>query len=357
MVVSTGLDAIDCDLHPTVPGMRALLPYLDPVWRSTVVDRGIDSLESTSYPPSAPVSVRPDWRGADGRGATEVGQLQRQLLDPLGIRLGILHCLYGVQMVFNEDMAVAIARAINDWVAAEWLDRDPRLRATIVLPLQSVPRAVAEIERLAPDRRFVGALVLAMGDAPLGRREFWPIYEACEKHALPLCIHAGSAYRHPVTSLGWPSFYIEDYASQSLGFQSQVASLVCEGVFTKFPGLRAVLLESGVTWLPALLWRLSKFWRGLRSEVPWLDRSPAEIVRDHLRLTVQPLDAPGAPAEAARALEHLARDDMLLFASDYPHWNFDGDAALPPGLPERLRRRILTENALATFPRLREDQR
>jgi predicted TIM-barrel fold metal-dependent hydrolase len=356
METITALGAIDCDLHPTLPGMRALFPYLDRFWRETIEDRGIDSLDSISYPPNAPLSVRPDWRGPGGRAATDVATMQRHLLDPFGIRLGVLNPLLGVQMVFNEDMAVAIGRALNDWIATEWLDRDDRLRATIVVPLQSIPRAVAEIERLAPDRRFVGVLVLAMGDAPLGRRDIWPVHEACARHGLPLCIHAGSAYRHPVTSLGWPSFYAEDYASQSQGFQSQLASLVCEGVFQKHPALRVVLLESGVTWLPAFLWRLSKFWRGLRTEVPWLDRSPAEIVRDHVRLTIQPLDAPASPEAVARAIEHLACDDMLLFASDYPHWQFDGDAALPPGLPEGLRRRILVENALATYPRLQEDQ-
>ena len=33
---------IDCDLYPTVPGLRALLPYLDDHWRETAVRRGFD---------------------------------------------------------------------------------------------------------------------------------------------------------------------------------------------------------------------------------------------------------------------------------------------------------------------------
>ena len=118
----------------------------------------------------------------------------------------------------------------------EWLDRDPRLRASIVVPMQNVEYAVDEIERCAKDRRFVQVLVLAMQEVPLGRRHFWPIYAAGERHGLPLGIHAGSTYRNPVTSLGWPTWYIEDYASQSQGFQSQVASLISEGVFAKYPG-------------------------------------------------------------------------------------------------------------------------
>ena len=96
-------------------------------------------------------------------------------------------------------------------------------------------------------------------------------------------------------------------------------------MFAKYPKLKVVLLESGVTWLPGFLWRFSKFWRGLRTEVPWVDRPPAEIVRDHVRLTIQPFDAPADPDQVERAIDHLRSDDILLYASDFPHWQFDGD--------------------------------
>ncbi len=68
---------------------------------------------------------------------------------------------------------------------------------------------------------------------------YWPIYAAAEKHGLPIGIHAGSSFHHPVTSLGWNNFYIEDYVSQAFGFQAQVASLITEGVFVKFPNSRS----------------------------------------------------------------------------------------------------------------------
>ena len=106
-----------------------------------------------------------------------------------------------------------------------------------------------------------------------------------------------------------------------------------KGVFAKYPGLKVVLLESGVTWLPGFLWRFSKFWRGVRSEVPWVDRSPAEIVRDHVRLTIQPFDAPADPDQVERVIDHLRSDAILLYASDYPHWQFDGDETVPAGIP------------------------
>ena len=344
--------AIDCDVHANVPSMQALLPYLDEQWRDSVVDRGLNSLESISYPPNAPLTARADWRGRAGEPPNTLDMLRTHALDRWNIDIAICNCLYGVQLLFSEDMAAAFAKAVNDWVVREWLDKDKRLRASIIVPMQNTDYAVAEIERCAPDQRFVQVLVLAMGEAPLGRREYWPVYEAAERHGLPIGIHAGSSYRHAVTSLGWPSWYVEDYCANAQGFQAQVASLVCEGVFVKYPKLKVVLIESGVTWLPAFLWRLSKFWRGVRAEVPWVDRSPSEIVRDHVRLTIQPFDGPDNPKAVAQLIDHLQSDDMLLFSSDFPHWQFDGDDIMPAGIPEKLHGKILRDNALATYGRL-----
>jgi predicted TIM-barrel fold metal-dependent hydrolase len=344
--------AIDCDVHPTVPDLKALFPYLDEFWRDSFVERGIPGFEPNAYPPNAALTARPEWKDKGGRAATDVSQLSGQVFDRWQARHAICNCLYGVELIFSEDMAAAVARALNDWIAKEWLDRDARLRASIVIPTQNVEYAVDEIERCAKDKRFVQVLMLAMQESPLGRRQWWPIYAAAERHNLPIGIHPGSTYRHSLTSLGWPSFYLEDYASYTQAFQSQLGSLVCEGVFAKFPKLKVVLLESGVTWLPGFLWRVSKFWRGVRAEVPWVDRSPADIVRDHVRMTVAPFDAPDDPNLVERTIDHLRSDDILLYASDYPHWQFDGDDALPPGIPPALRQKIMVDNPLATYARL-----
>ena len=65
----------------------------------------------------------------------------------------------------------------------------------------------------------------------------------------------------------------------------------------------------------------------------WLERLPTETVRNHVRLTLQPFDAPPTETQLQTFLEQLGSDQMLLFSSDYPHWHFDGDDAFPPGLP------------------------
>jgi predicted TIM-barrel fold metal-dependent hydrolase len=342
--------AIDCDFHPRAPTARALWAYMDEHWRDTAEVRGIDAWETISYPANAPLTMRPDWResGADA----DPAKAAKATLDRFGFATSICNSLFPVQAFRDESLAAAFARALNDWLAAEWLDRDARLRGSVVLPIQSPARSVEEIERRAGDPRFVQVLMLAFGEQPLGKPFFWPIYEAAERHGFTIGIHAGSSYHHPVTGSGWPSYYLEDYAAQSVGFHTQLGSLICEGVFVKYPKLKVVLIESGVTWLPPYLWRLSKFWRGVRNEVPWIDRSPEEYVRDHVRLTVQPFDGPPGGAHIGRLMDQLQSDAMLLFATDFPHWQYDGDQMLPAGIAPALRKKILIDNPLATYPRL-----
>jgi uncharacterized protein len=251
-------------------------------------------------------------------------------------------------------MAAAFCRAVNDWIAAEWLERDSRLRASIMVPAQNPELAAAEIEHRAHDARFVSVLVLAGLDMPLGRRLFWPLFRAAAAHRLPVTIHAGSAYRHPPSASGWPSFLLEDYVSNTQLFAAQLASLVSEGVFAKFPELTVVLAESGFTWLPAFAWKFNKTWRGVRTEVPWVDKAPFDVIRDHVRLTIQPADAPSDPQTLRAVIEQIGSDAMLLFSSDFPHWQFDGDDVLPEGLSDDLVQKIMIENPLATYPRLEE---
>jgi uncharacterized protein len=346
--------AIDCDIHPALPSTQTLLPYLDNYWRDTMVMimKGNSRMELNSYPPNAPLTSRPDWRPTEGKAGTDLALLRDQALDHFALRYAICNCLYGVMAVFNPDLGAALCRAMNDWMAKEWLDKEPRLRASVVVSLMDPDAAAEEIERCAADKRFVQVLVLVMGEMPLGRRAYWPIYRAAEKHKLPIGVHAGSMMRHAPTQSGYPSYLAEDYVHQSQAFATQTISFFSEGVFAKFPELRVVLIESGVSWLPGLMWRVSKDWRGVRTEVPWIKKIPADIIRDHFRLTIQPLDAP--PDAVERLLDHLGSDDLLLFATDYPHWQFDGDDVLPAGLPDRLMQKILIDNPLATYPRLQE---
>ena len=166
-------------------------------------------------------------------------------------------------------------------------------------------------------------------------------------------MHAGGGLRCPPTPIGWPSYFLEDYVGHAQVFQSQLLSLITEGVFQKFPKLKVVMVESGFTWLPGFLWRADKTWRGVRREVPWVTESPSTLVRRHVRFTLQPDNAPPEAGMLERVLEHIGSDDILLFSTDYPHWHYDAQDVLPKGFPKRLVQKLLVDNPLATYSRLR----
>jgi predicted TIM-barrel fold metal-dependent hydrolase len=126
-----------------------------------------------------------------------------------------------------------------------------------------------------------------------------------------------------------------------------LASVIAHGVFEKWPSARFVLIECGVAWIPALLWRLDADYRALRKETPWLKRLPSEYAREHIRVTTQPLEQPRDPKALWPALADIGAEEMLMFASDYPHWDFDDPTLLR--LPAEWREAIVDGNARALY--------
>jgi hypothetical protein len=131
-----------------------------------------------------------------------------------------------------------------------------------------------------------------------------------------------------------------------------VASLISEGTPEKFPGLDFVFLEAGVTWFPYMMWRLNKEYAMRRSEVPMLQKSPEEYMREGFYVGSQPIEEPNDPADLDRVVGAIGAD-RLLFATDYPHWDFDHPEALDKHLrstyTEAERDRILHGNAIDVF--------
>lgn len=337
---------IDCDIHIDVRSVRALLPYLAEHWREYIYETSFKGPVDTSYPPGAETSARPDLRAA----RIDLDVIREQAIDPLGTEIGILTCAYAVDSVRNPFAAAALATAVNEWQVNSWLSQEPRLRGSIVVPIQDPALAAEEIDRVGGQPGFVQVLLPVHAEALYGNRRYYPVYEAALRHDLAIGIHFGGNPGSPPTAVGWPSYYIEEYVGMSHIFQSQVISLVTEGVFDKFPSLRVALIESGVTWLPSLMWRLDKEWKGLRREVPWVRRLPSEYMREHIRLTTQPIDLPGESESLAAILDQLDASEMLMFSSDFPHHHSSASpAAFLEHVPAETARKILRDNAAAFY--------
>src|SRR5258708_15941023 len=123
-----------------------------------------------------PLSGRADGRPGKGKPGSDLSMVQRGAFDQLGASHAICNVLYGAQAVYDPYMASAFCKAINDWIAAEWLARDSRLRASIVVPMQAPDLAVEETALRAVSETFVSVLVLAQGESLLWRRHFLPVY-------------------------------------------------------------------------------------------------------------------------------------------------------------------------------------
>ena len=351
----TGIPFIDCDIHNELPSIDALKPYLPLRWRNYLDLFGLRSYHGFAanipYPKGNPGGTREDaWPASGKLPGSDLNFMQEQLLDAHHLKFGILNCLFRAAEQLNDEYAAALSRAINDWQIAEWLDKEPRLRASILIPYENAELAAEEIHRLGEHPGFVQILILHRTREPLGRRKYWKIYEAAEKYDLPIGIHFGGMGGSAITSHGFPSYYLEDHTVMAHALQCQVISMVCEGIFERFPGLRVALIEGGFAWLPTLMWRLDKHWNRLKEEVPFLTRKPSEYIRQHMRVTTQPMEEPPKLEYLLQVIKHLGSDDMLMFATDYPHWDYDSpDLAFPAKFPKQLKERIYYDNARSFY--------
>jgi len=213
------------------------------------------------------------------------------------------------------------------------------------VPYENPEASVVEIRRRAGSKEFAQVFMLSRTAEAHGRRRYWPIYQAAVEAGLPVGIHVFGYSGWALTNSGWPSFYIEEMTEHATGQAAVVASMIFEGLFEQFRELKVVLIESGFGWLPALGWRLDKHWARMRDEVPHVKRPPSEYIREHFWVSTQPMEEAEEPEHVMDAMRWIGFD-RILFASDYPHWDFDDPVlALPPSLTEEQRRAIYAGNA------------
>lgn len=356
---------VDCDIHNAPVSEAALHEHLPAAWRARrqgggrlapVFERQRETLGDRSYlgsefPRATPRAARTDaWPPTGGPPASDLAFLREQLLDRYDVEYGVLTPMLGAGEQLDVESGAALASAINDWQIADWLEPEPRLRASINVAYEDGELAAREIHRLGDDPRFVQVLVLIRTAEPLGRRKYWPMYAAAAEHGLPVGVHYGGWGRGPITGTGFGSYYLEDQVGMATAFQDQLTSMVCEGVFTEFPTLKVVLIEGGIAWLASLMWRLDRAFALLGAEAPRLDRPPSQVIREHVWLTTQPMDEPERPADLPVLFDQLDMDDRVMFATDYPHWDFDSpERAIPKLLGADRRDRILGANARALY--------
>ena len=147
---------IDCDIHVGYSSLADLLPYMDAPTRELVTHSGTHGLAMPSYPWNHPTGwIRKDTYERQGFGGTDftyvsLDQMRAQHLDLHEIAFGVLEPDEAAAFAIlpNSHLAAKLCSAYNDWLLENWLERDERLRAVLVVPAQFPEAAAAEIRRI-----------------------------------------------------------------------------------------------------------------------------------------------------------------------------------------------------------------
>ena len=349
---------IDCDVHNDWPTAEVLLPYLDPNFRD-YFSRG----ELPGPKGAFPHAHRP-WLHPEGFMRTDISDdghpgahyeiMREKLLDRFGFDYVILLGEEAIEVstLANPYYASALARAYNDWMIDQWLPKDERLRGSIVVAPQDPAGAAAEIQRLGEQEKLVQVLMSSGSYRPYGDPFYHPIWEAAAEFDLPVAVHLGGqgGLNYNPIGTGPTTFFWESHALLCETGMAHVASTIAHGIFEKWPNMFFVVIECGVSWLPGILWRLDADYKALRKETPWLKRLPSEYARDHIRMTTQPLEQPKNKQHLWNVLEAIDGQHTLMYASDYPHWDYDDPEEI--SIPPEWREQVFDQNARQVYRRL-----
>jgi predicted TIM-barrel fold metal-dependent hydrolase len=239
--------------------------------------------------------------------------LRLQDMDRDGLAVSVVYGPLSLGFpIADPELQSAVYGAWNDWAVEEFNACAPnRLCALAFLPWHSPEAAADELERCA-EIGHRGAIVDAFR-MDLGDRAWDPLWATAEETGLPISFHINGGVSPKLSyQIGkWQSAAFATLLPMQL--DEPLATMVFSGALERHPGLRLVLAESGLGWVPYFLARMDGEWHELG---PKLDYSPAvapsEIVRRQVMLTFEhePL---------AERFVPLLGAESCMWASDYPH--------------------------------------
>ena len=270
---------VDCDIHVGYETIADLLPYLDGPTRELVISSGTNGLAMPSYPWNHPTGwFRHDvYERSAAHDANfaylSLDLLRERHLDMYEVTLGIVEPdeAAAFSILPNAHLAARLCSAYNDWLLEHWLQEEPRLRGMLVVPAQYPKAAADEIRRLGGRDEFVGVFLPGGARIPYGNPVYDPLWAAADELGLPVAVHThyeSVGISPPITPAGMPDYYVEYHTLCGAGMYGHFVSILCHGVFERFPNVRVAMIEGGLVPYVGFLWRLDTNWRACRSRSP-----------------------------------------------------------------------------------------
>ena len=226
------------------------------------------------------------------------------------------------------EIAYGTARAHNRGMA-EFCSVDDRLLATMYVPLADFDRAAAMAEEAI--EMGAAALLVASG-CPAGHspshRGLDPVWARAVEADLPVVFHVGGTGElidpmyfqnglpvPPDFHGGDENFRCVDYMGIPGPPAQTIATMIFDGVFERFPGLRIGVIEQGAVWVPSWMRQMESAFDAFgrhEERLRELSLRPSDYVRRQMRFTPYPTEDVGWIVDQAGA-------EVPLFSTDFPH--------------------------------------
>lgn len=256
----------------------------------------------------------------------------------------------------GDDVALeqGMYRAYHRWMQDYCADYPERLGGVILACGRDVPGSVEEIRRWGKSCWAWGLMLYAPYGMPLDHPDFEPIWAEAAEHDLAVVLHTFTVMP-PYAPGGldtWENLFIQRSAAHPWCGMRNMAALIGAGLMDRYPKLRVGTLEAGHGWLPFWMKRLDEHAQTIRAALPPLKMKPSEYVT--CGRYFQSIEVPEG-AGLTNAVADLIGDDVLMYASDYPHGesHFPETVSLAMAWPmgEERRRKLMWDNAVRFYAR------
>lgn len=249
--------------------------------------------------------------------------------------------LFGLP-IGDPELKAACFVAYNDWAAGFNAHAPDQLCVLPVLPTHLVEAAIAELERVA--KLGHRGAILYVFEIRVAEPQWEPLWAAAASLGMPISFHIGGGTSMlRVAPNSWEMGAFSTVAPMQL--DEPLAAMVFSGALERNPGMKLVLAESGIGWVPYFVKRMDAAFgkHGARAADYRLKSLPSEIFHRQVLATFE--EEPLGPK-----LIPLVGPDNFMWASDYPH----PDSTFPKsrdaieeafaGLDPEVQRKVTAEN-------------